>query len=190
MSLCDSIVTLHPQAHDFLFKDYRILRRIFEDVLGQLELNYISINLLTVKNELLFLSSKPSLEHNLIENQLWQYDLSFQQEFFLQNRAQLWTSLYHADYRKELQYYKQDVPNLKTGIAIPSFFEKYRVVYSFGTQENDTTIKSYALSQTEALQKLGQFCLQRIAKAIQLPVGLDFLSEKKPVLTLIVNNEQ
>lgn len=189
MNLCDSIVTLHPQAHDFLFRDYRILRRIFEDVLGQLEMNYISINLLTVKNEVLFLSSKPSLEHNLIENQLWQYDLSLQKEFFLQHRAQLWTSLYHDDYRKELQYYKQDVPKLKMGIAMPSFFENNRVVYSFGTQSNDTTIKSYIFNQTETLQKLGQFCLQRIVKAIQLPVGLNLLSEKKPVLKLIVNNE-
>ena len=55
---------------------------------------------------------------------------------------------------------------------------------------NDTTIKSYVLNQTETLQKLGQFCLQRIVKAIQLPTGLDLLSEKKPVLKLVVNNEQ
>lgn len=190
MNLCDSTVTLHPQAHDFLFKYYRLLRRIFGDVLGQLEMNYISINLLTAQNELLFLSSKPSLEHNLIENQLWQYDLSFQTDFFLQNMVQLWTSLYHADYRDELRYYKQDVPKLSIGVAIPSFFNGHRVVYSFATSSSDKTMTNKIINQIVTLQKLGQFCLQRIVRSIQLPIALDPLLVRKSVLKLIVNNEE
>ena len=39
-SMTDSTITLHPQARDLLFKYFRVIARIFRDVLGQLEIDY------------------------------------------------------------------------------------------------------------------------------------------------------
>ncbi|MCX7091732.1 MAG: hypothetical protein NTU48_09830 [Legionellales bacterium] len=72
---------------------------------------------------------------------------------------------------------------------MPSLFEEYRVVYSFATQSADAKIQNKLMDQANILQKLGQFCLQRIVKSIQLPNRPNFLSERKPVLTLVINNE-
>lgn len=47
-------IKLHPSAKDFLFENFAILRRIFSDVLGQLEIDYISIALINKENELFF----------------------------------------------------------------------------------------------------------------------------------------
>lgn len=185
----NSTITLHPQAYDLMFQNYRVLNRIFRDVLGQLEINYISIALLSSQNELLFLSSKPSIEHNLIENQLWQFDRCFRMEFFIQNMSQSWEALYCDEYRETLRHYKQKIPKLCMGIAMSSLFEEYRVVYSFATQSGDEQIQNNLMEHANVLQKLGQFCLQRIVQSIQLPNRPNFLSERKPVLTLVINNE-
>jgi len=185
----NSTITLHPQACDLMFQNYRVLSRIFRDVLGQLEINYISIALLSSQNELLFLSSRPSIEHNLIEKQLWQFDKCFRMEFFIQNTSQPWEALYCDEYRETLRHFKQKVPKLSMGVAMPSLFEEYRVVYSFATQSADAKIQNKLMDQANILQKLGQFCLQRIVKSIQLPNRPNFLSERKPVLTLVINNE-
>lgn len=63
-----SEITLHPQASDLLFKHYRVIARIFRNVLGQIEIDYMAIALLTPKDELLFFSSKPGIEWRMIEH--------------------------------------------------------------------------------------------------------------------------
>lgn len=62
---------LHPNAKEFLFEHYVTMRKVFSDVLGQIETDYISIALINSKGQIFFISSKPSIEQNLIEKNLW-----------------------------------------------------------------------------------------------------------------------
>lgn len=84
-------VRLHPKARDFLFEHYATLNRIFSDVLGHLETDYISIALINQTAQIFFLSSKPSIEQNLIEKELWQFDGSYQPSFIYQEQPRLWS---------------------------------------------------------------------------------------------------
>lgn len=59
-------VTLHPKAKEFLFEHFVTIRKVFSDVLGQVETDYISIALIKQMGQIFFLSSKPSIEQNLI----------------------------------------------------------------------------------------------------------------------------
>lgn len=43
-------IRLHPGAKDYLFQHYQSLRRIFSDVLGQAETDYLSIALFNIHN--------------------------------------------------------------------------------------------------------------------------------------------
>jgi hypothetical protein len=185
-----SNITLHPEAGEFLFLHYRSMVRIFTEVLGLFELDYIAIALLTPEDKLLFLSSRPSIECNLIENDLWQFDASIQKNFFLQDKLQLWETLYDDALLKPLRHYKQVVPKLSMGISIPGTFEEYRVVYSFALKSTDKAIQQNAINNIEALVRLGHYCLQNITKKIPLPDRKISYSRKKPSLTLIINNEK
>ncbi len=73
-SSCTKEITLHPQAKELLFTHFRTLIKIFNDVLGHLEVDYMAIALLTARNELMFLSSTRAIESNLIEQNLWPLD--------------------------------------------------------------------------------------------------------------------
>ena len=180
-------IRLHPLANEFLFKYYNVLRRIFSNVLGQLETDYLSIALIDKSGQLIFLSSKPSIEQNLIEKNLLEHDGCFQPHFIYQNKPSVWTDLYITEYQKPLFQCKQAIPALQTGIAIPADFEDYRVIFSFGFNSISPLMQINLVSQSEKLLAIGKYCLREIIKAIPLPKHNE-LTKFKPHLELIINN--
>lgn len=185
MDVSCTTITLHPQAREYLFEHFVMLKVIFNDVLGHLEIDYMSIALLNPQNELFFLSSKPSIECNLIENNLWAFDPSFQHEFFMQDKPQLWDEVYQNDWHALVRQYKQESPGFSMGISIPSVFDKYRVVYSFALKSTNESIKNNIANKIQTLLSMGKFCLRNIIQAIALPNQ----ERKKPSLTLVINNK-
>lgn len=168
----DLSIRLHPDASDLLFKYFRPISRIFGDVIGQMEIDYISIALISGRGELLFFSSRPGTEWSMIENDFWMSDQRFQQDFMMQDKALPWTQS-----TKPSQY--------AMGICVPSTFEGYRVVYTFATKSNHPKVHAHISTHLDMLVHLGQFCLKRILDIIPLPIGL---SCKKPKLHLVINN--
>lgn len=177
-------IKLHPLAKEYLFKHYAVLRRIFSDVLGQLETDYVSIGLIDRVGQLILLSSKPSIEQNLIENNLLEYDGSFKPAFAFQDKPNQWADLYNTEYKDLLQKYKQVIPGLEAGIAIPANCAEYRAVFSFGFK----IVSPLIHNQHEKLLAMGKFCLREITKAIHLP-SQQTVHEIKPRLELIINNQ-
>lgn len=169
MDLSANITKLHPAAKDLLFQHYSTLCKIFRDVLGHLEIEYMAIALLNSRKEWLFFSSRPSIEYNLIEKKLWQFDAIYQEDFFKQNTARFWNELYSVEWGGLLHYYKQLKPEINLGISVPSAYEKFRVVFSFGLSTHDALTRNKLMNKTETLIRMGKFCLQQIMEAIPLP---------------------
>lgn len=180
-------IRLHPLAKDYLFQYYHVLRRIFSNVLGQLETDYLSIAVLDKLGQLILFSSKPSIEQNLIDKGLLKYDACFQARFFYQDKPSLWTDLYCNEYKKPLYQYKQTEPALEAGIAIPTDFGEYRVLFSFGFKSINTLMQGELLSQREKLLAIGRYCLREILNAVPLPQH-NKISAAKPYLKLIINH--
>ena len=178
-------IKLHPLASDYLFKYYDVLRRIFSQVLGQLETDYISIGLVDQLGQLFFFSSKPSLEHNLIEKNLFTYDVGFQSDFVYQDKPHVWTNSVTSEHQKLLYQYKQSEPGLMHGISIPTDYHEYRAIFSFGFRSPNVHIQQ----QYENFLAIGRYCLKEITKAIAFPDQKE-LFKFKPHLKLIVNNQE
>ncbi|EEZ95979.1 TPA: flagellar biosynthesis protein FlgJ [Legionella pneumophila] len=179
---------LHPKANEFLFEHYATVRKVFSDVLGQLETDYISIALINTSQQVFFLSSKPSIEQNLIENRLWRFDGCNQPEFFNQNQPKLWSELPHKDFEEVIERHKQVEPGLVSGIAIPDEFQSYKVVFSFGLKRINPEIQSKNAIHCKKLLAMGKFSLQRISEYLTFPDKLP-VRQTKPKLTLIINNK-
>ena len=182
------LITLHPAAKDFLFKHYRSMKRIFGDVLGLLEVDYLSITLITPQNELLFLSSQPSIECNLIEHGLWQYDPCLNKAFLCGTSHQYWNNVYLQPVHKKLLHYKQEIFEFGFGLAIPHLFREFRVIYTFGFKATDASTKQKIENNIAKLRNMGQYCLQNILNTIELP-NKQKINPSRPVLKLVINNE-
>ncbi|MFA6302204.1 MAG: flagellar biosynthesis protein FlgJ [Legionella sp.] len=179
---------LHPLANEYLFKYYAVLRRIFSNVLGQLEMDYVSIGLIDKAGQLFFLSSKPSIEQNLIEKNLLGYDGCFQPDFVYQDKPSTWTDLYSSEQIKLLHHYKQAEPGLEIGISIPADFGDYRVVFSFGFKSLSILMQRQLINQSEKLLAIGKYCLREIINTVPLPKQQK-TCKFKPHLQLIINNQ-
>ncbi len=185
MELSDRKLNMHPQAHNLLFQSYQPVKHIFLDVLGLLEIDYIAIMLLTPHNEWLLFSSRPSIESNLIEKNLWPFDASFSHEFLLQGQARLWPELYHDQHKDILYFYKQKVPEFSMGIAVPATFNDYRVVYSFALKSTDVRIHQKVANKADTLIGMGKYCLQKIIRIITLPAQSQHIPTP---LRLVINH--
>lgn len=183
MGVNPSSIKLHPHAKEFLYKHYRTVSKIFKNVLSLHEIDYLSIALITPENELLFISSQPAIEFNLIEHNLWQIDPSFHEDFFQQDKMKLWEELYAKEELDLLRYYRQYAQSYRTGLAIPAVFEQYRAVYSFALKSNDKKIKNQIINNTETLVNIGQSCLKSILMEIPLPD-----KQKTPVVSNTQSN--
>lgn len=164
----DFNISLHPQAQNYLFEHYRSVRFIFNDVLGHLEVDYISIALLNVKSELMLLSSRPAIEHNLIERHLWKDDPCLQQSFFLNNKIHIWNHVYQEPGRLYLKHYKLEKPKLSFAMSIPAKHDQFHVAYSFGVKTLDESVHIDLMNKTQTLSAIGRFCLQNILSELHL----------------------
>lgn len=181
-------ITLHPSAQNALFNNYQTLRYLFSNVLGQVETDHLSIALIDKNNQLFFISSDPSIEQNLIEHEIWQFDGCFQPSFVYQNEMKAWHDLYHPDYVADLYRYKQAAKGFAMGFAIPADFEEFRAIFSFGFKSKDLFLKQHILSQKEKLLAMGKYCLREITETIALP-NRTKVDRAKPHLELIINNQ-
>lgn len=182
-------ITPHPMAKELLFKHYVPLRRIFSDVLGQQEIDYISIGLINASNQLIILSSNPAAEQNILEKGLWQFDRTFQPEFVYQNNFLPWSSIYDVNESKPLYKYKLTDLGLSRGFAITTDFREYRAVFSFGFKSYEPDITKKMDQTPNPFLALGKYCLQEILSTIPLPDTTAKIYKFKPKLKLIINNE-
>ncbi|HAT9314948.1 TPA: flagellar biosynthesis protein FlgJ [Legionella pneumophila subsp. pneumophila] len=181
-------VRLHPKAKEFLFEHFATIRKVFSDVLGQLETDYISIALINHRNQIFFLSSKPSIEQNLIEKKLWQFDGCNQPNFFNQDQPMLWSELPHTDYLETIEKHKLMETGLITGISIPANFDSYKAIFSFGLKRINPYIQNKSTIHCERLLAMGKFSLRRIQEYLTFPDKLT-CKTSKPKLTLIIDNQ-
>lgn len=181
-------ITLHPLAKDALFKDYQALRYIFSNVLGQVETDYLSIALIDEDGRLFFFSSHPSIEQNLIEKGLWQHDGAFHPSFIYQDEMMAWNALYHPNYKTQLYRYKQSDQKLVAGFSIPSDFEEFRVIFSFGFKSANPFFQQHIHNQKEKLLAMGKYCLREIMGTVGIP-DRKKPHRLKPHLKLIINNQ-
>ncbi|HHW4705076.1 TPA: flagellar biosynthesis protein FlgJ [Legionella pneumophila] len=179
---------LHPNAKEFLFEHYVTMRKVFSDVLGQIETDYISIALINSKGQIFFISSKPSIEQNLIEKNLWHFDGSYQTNFIYQDEPKLWAELSHWNCSEEIEKYKQIEPGLITGISIPTEYDSYRAVISYGLKRINPDIQGKSPPHCERLLAMGKFALRNLQQYLTFPDKLPHVSAK-PKLTLIINKQ-
>jgi hypothetical protein len=161
-------IKLHPQAQDWLFRYYRALRYIFNDVLGHLELDYISMALLNPQQELVFFSSQPSIEHNLIEHQLWQFDPCIQTAYLAPQESLIWPEIYQAPSFEQLKHYKLIKPKLEFVLSKAVATDNYAISYAFGVKSKDPEVHINLVNNTKTLLSIGKFCLHNILQELEL----------------------
>ncbi|STX97365.1 putative FlgJ-like protein [Legionella pneumophila] len=162
-------VKLHPKAKEFLFEHFVTIRRVFSDVLGQVETDYASIALINQAGQIFFISSNPAIEQNLIEQSLWLFDGCYQPEFLSQDQPKLWSELPHIGCTESIVKYKQIKPRLITGISIPTEYDSYKAIFSFGLKRINPYIQNKSSIHCRKTVSHGQICVKANSRVFNFP---------------------
>ena len=151
-------VVLHPQLLEFLFAFKSKVSAVFKDVLGIHEIDHLAITRINKHNELLILSSSPSMEYNLFSSSLWQYDHSYDLQWVKLGTQAYWQTLYEQTRYDELYYLKQIKNALPIGLSLAAKLNDDHVIYSLASKKSCPHTHELFATQQEDFYKIGQYC--------------------------------
>ena len=169
MDINEQRISLHPQLLHNLFAHKSKTRAVFNDVLSLHEINHIAIAYISASNTLTTLSSTPSLEYNLFNSPLWQFDTTFSPSWFNQCAQASWQSLYSLDRYDELYYIKQTKPRYPLGLSMAAKMGSAHVIYSIASTIDSEYTRQLFQTHVDELYKVGQYCTMHL-----LPLLTDF----------------
>lgn len=155
-------VSPHPLFFEALFAHRRTVNAVFSEVQGLHEIAHIAITQVTAEQELLTFSATPALEFNLFKSPLWRYDSAYNPDWYAENRAALWSDLYHCTRFDELQYAKQIQYHYPLGLAMSTLIDHTRYLFSFASDKSDETTCHLFESQHQQFHDIAQYCLNQL----------------------------
>jgi len=148
---------MHPKILTILFNHKNEILRKLTDLRGLHYLDHISILLVNSHREIIILSITPSVEFNLIAQDLWQFDRSFDPAQFSTGQLLFWDNSYTSEYYYQLKYLKEIKHNFSLGFNVLRKIEGFYLIYSFATRSDDLNLKNYYQSIATDLYSLGDY---------------------------------
>lgn len=161
-NLTKDIPKIHPNILDTLFKYKETIYLKFTDLKGIFLLDHISINIIDPSNTIAIFSITPSVEYNLIIQNIWEHDQSFFPHAYQDEDFFLWEHGYAKNYFHNLKKIKQERHGLYLGFNIIRKIQNYTFIYSFATRHNNIELSNFYQSQKYELLKMGDYAYNLI----------------------------
>ena len=153
----------HPEFLDLLFTHKSKVSAVFSDVLGLHEINHIAISAINQHNQLLTFSSTPALEFNLFNTGLWQFDNSYQPQWYQLCTHSPWQTLYTRARYDELYYLKQLKHHYPLGLSLATKLGDSHFVYSIASHKDCPVTRELFSQQHEHFYKIGHYCANALS---------------------------
>lgn len=155
------LVKLHPEVLLAPFNHRKELLSKFRDVLGLLNLDYVSIEIVNPDDVYMFFSSLSSINYNVISNHLWPYDGGMSPSFFKAYSSYRWEQTYHVAFSKELKRIKQGEFGFSDDLTLVRKVNNFYLLYSFASK-SQSNIGAYGGHHHDELLKIGDYCYKQI----------------------------
>jgi len=189
-------IVLHKNIMEILFKHKHEIFKRFSDIKGVFHIDHIAIKIINPANEMVIFSITPSVEYNLIAQELWRHDHDFLCNNYKLNKLYMWEESYSKRYFSEIKYIKELKHGFTFGFNIFKKYENFNLIYSFATRSQNNDLRQYYKNHTHEIIELGDYSYKLIhdiyIKYCQLEFAAPFISDKKsflkrPYLKLIIN---
>jgi hypothetical protein len=165
-------VVLHPRFLDALFAYKRKVSVIFKEVLGLHDMHHIAVSYIHHNQQLLSFSSTPSLEFNLFNSQLWQFDKTYDATWYNLCTTSSWPLLYVKQRFHELYYLKQLKTQLPLGFSFAVEALHGHFIYSMASHQSKQQTRELFIHELGHFYKIGHYC-----KKLLNPLFEHFYSE-------------
>jgi hypothetical protein len=135
-----------------------------------------------------FISSNPSLEHNLASKDYLQYDHTFQLEQHTTDKFMWWSENFAVGKEELLTREKLSNFGYSAGCSITKQEDNVIFMYSFATKSIKPDIKKYYEANKNELLTIGDFVYLRLHTVLQDMYSDEVKQTKKGLLRLVVDN--
>ena len=150
-------VILHEDILDILFKHKEEIYRKLIDLRGAFLLDHIAIKIIDPNNTILIFSLTPSVEYNLIVQNLWKHDKSFSVGFQKNNSFYPWEKAYSENYFNEIKYVKEFKHGFTFGFNISKKLGAFNLIYSYATRSKNQGLLDYYRNHISELCNIGDY---------------------------------
>lgn len=150
-------IKLHPNAIEILFNHRGEIKKAFSNLKGLHGISHMGIACIDPSNELVAFSTTPSIEYNLMHQNLWMHDHCFAADKGPKNTLLWW------DYELEkLGQLKLLNNRFTVGMTICRPVGQFYLVYSFATQEKHKGLRQYYSENLFGLMDMGDYFFKSI----------------------------
>lgn len=156
-------VVLHEDILEVLFTYKEKICNSFYDICGTFFIDHLAINIIDPDGRLVIFSTTPSVEYNLISQDLWKYDRSFSLSYQTDNRFTSWEKAYEEKHREKLKYTKQSTHGFTCGFNISKNLESFHIIYSFATRYQKHDLLKYYHGYINELFSIGDYVFKAVS---------------------------
>lgn len=182
---------LHPDAKIISFEHKLFILHTFnKNIQGLLGIDYFSLIIVDTQNVVSLYSTCPSLEFNLISDNLWEQDGIFNSENHQDGAFVFWDELYPPTFKNTLIKEKETKFGFLYGFYVMKQFNDLFVIYSFASKSQSD--KEVYRKSKDTLSRIGD-CFFNELKGIYcqyIAQGNETFSlpKRSSFLRLVVNN--
>lgn len=160
-------INLHPAIVDILFENRKHMQEVFQSIQGFHEIDHFSLTIIDPLMTLTTFSTTPTIEYNLLSQNLWHEDPAFY--FFPEDNQDLkWWNDIDTPLATKIKDIKLTKNKYSSGFSYSRKIGNFYILYSFATKYKHQNYKEYYLSHLNSLISLGDFCYRSI-REIYLP---------------------
>lgn len=164
-------VLLHEYILEILFKYKDKVFNKFYDIRGTFLIDHLAINIIDPNNKLIIFSTTPSVEYNLISQELWKYDRSFSTSYQIDNRFYSWEKAYEENQFEKLKLAKQINHGFSFGFNLSKKIESFQFIYSFATRHQNSDLMEYYRRYINELFAIGNYVFKAINEIYEKQFG-------------------
>jgi hypothetical protein len=165
-------VLLHEDTVEILFKYKEKLCHKFDDIRGTFLIDHLAIHIIDPNNRIIMFSTTPSVEYNLIANDLWKHDRGFSVNYQIENRFYSWEKAYEKEYFEELKSIKQMNHQFSFGFNLSKKIESFQFIYSFATRHKNCEFLEYYCRYINELFAIGDYGYKAISNICEQYIGI------------------
>lgn len=162
MEICCTQSTPHSQLTDALFMHKKKVSRIFQDVLGIHGIHHLSVTRVNSHNKLLIFSSTPAMEFNLFNSLLWQFDNTYNPEWFKRCIHSAWQMLYSPARYDELYYLRQIKHRFPIAVSMAAKTADEYFIYSMASKTDTPVTQELFTNEIETFYRIGHYCSNQL----------------------------
>src|ERR1700733_9945921 len=145
---------LHKDILYISFKHRRIIKKVFDDILGIDGIEHFSLDLVNPNGEMLFFSGTPQHAFEICKRGLGKYDGIISPTYYQNFEFYWWNDAAHVAYSDRIKKIREGYLGLKYGFMLVRKWNNFHLIYSFATKQSNPHFQSLVINKINSFLKM------------------------------------